>query len=346
MTSPTPESLDELLLDMRLDRVTDEQRAWLRAELDRDAALAARDRRVGRILSRLDRWSVSDTPPGLADRVLGFVRAQAPTDPMSLSPAGDAPRIPARSWFRFREIIAAAACVGLLVGVIIPGMARVRDRSRRALCAANLNALFMGTSAYQQAFADSLPYAGFVPGSMWLSTGESNRVYASNSRHLFQLLRGAFAPAPKTFICPSDARATPMLTTDVQGHDDFASSCNLSYASLNLAAAKPNLHPRPTLAYLSDTNPLFERARFRSGVDPDTTNSPAHGGHGQNVLALDGHVRWATSPIYGPRRDNLWLAGNIRKYTGCETPTNDEDAQLIPGYPACECANGSTTTRR
>ena len=72
-------------------------------------------------------------------------------------------------------------------------------------------------------------------------------------------------------------------------------------------------------------------------TSPDTTNSTAHGGRGQTVLTLDGSARWITSPIYGPERDNLWLAGDIRHYTGCETPTRDDDAQLIPGYPAGEC---------
>ena len=43
-----------------------------------------------------------------------------------------------------------------------------------------------------------------------------------------------------------------------------------------------------------------------------------------------------TTPIYGPKRDNLWAAGHIRRYTGTETRASDNDVQLVPGYPATD----------
>ncbi|GAG50778.1 unnamed protein product, partial [marine sediment metagenome] len=63
------------------------------------------------------------------------------------------------------------------------------------------------------------------------------------------------------------------------------------------------------------------------------TNSPVHKGKCQRVLILDGSVTRLTSPLYGPKRDNLWLAGTIRRYVGTEAPVSNEDAFLIPGFP-------------
>lgn len=327
---------EELLLDLHLDRVTEEQKRWLREELDRDEGLALRNQRLTRVLTPLDLWTVAGPPNDISERVLGFVRSESLN--ATPAPVERRARVPwGGSWFRFREVLAAAACVGLLVGVIIPGMSSVRDRSRRAMCAGNLSSLFAATSTYQETFAGVIPYAGFVPDSSWLVGGAADRTYASNSRHLYRLVSGSFGAKPSNFICPAEEGATPMAADEVQQNDDFASACNVSYASLNLAAASPNLRPNPRVAYLSDRNPLFERARFKTGVDPDTTNSPIHHGRGQSVLLLDGSVRWLTTPVYGPNNDNLWLVGDIRTYTGCEAPTREDDAQLIPGFPAREC---------
>jgi hypothetical protein len=73
--------------------------------------------------------------------------------------------------------------------------------------------------------------------------------------------------------------------------------------------------------------------RFDDQVDPDRTNSPAHGGRGQTVLTLDGSVRFADSPIYGDAKDNLWLVNDVRRYTGTELPRRQDDAFLVPGFP-------------
>ncbi len=127
-----------------------------------------------------------------------------------------------------------------------------------------------------------------------------------------------------------------MKTDDLSAHADFACSANMSYASLNLAGSIPNCRPGTPIAYVSDVNPLFVGARFNASVDPDTTNSPTHRGKGQTVLTIDGNVRWATRPVYGIKKDNLWMIGNIRRYTGIEAPTRGDDVQLVPGFPATD----------
>jgi hypothetical protein len=120
------------------------------------------------------------------------------------------------------------------------------------------------------------------------------------------------------------------------GQDDFGKACNISYATLNLAGPTLRLRPSRGVAYAGDPNPLFVNARFNAAVDADHTNSPAHRGKGQTVLTLDGSAAFVTSPICGPKRDNVWLVGNIRHYTGTETPASDDDAQLVQGYPTTD----------
>jgi hypothetical protein len=204
------------------------------------------------------------------------------------------------------------------------------------MCAGNLASIFRGLSAYQDAFGALLPFAGTYAGASWLPGGATDRPYASNSRHTYLLVKLNYGPSPADFICPANKTGVPMPGADFAAYNDFANIYNVSYDSLNLAGESPNLRPPASVAYIGDTNPLFVGIRFNESVDPDRTNSPAHRGRGQTVLTLDGSTRWMTTPIYGPKRDNLWLAGHIRRYTGVETRASDDDVQLVPGYPATD----------
>jgi hypothetical protein len=321
-------SMDDRILDAHLGRLGDEEAAqWDRALQD-NVALRARSARLERILQPLDHWSPGAAPGNLADRILSYVSRQA--EATASDKVEPARRLRWLGW-SLREPLAVAACIVLLFGVGVPAFSRMRDASQRALCAANLGSIFRGTAAYQEAFAGSLPFAGWLDGSSWLPVAAGDKPYLSNSRHVYLLLAGQFGPKATEFVCPSDRRGQAMCDRGT-GADDFPQACNVSYATLNLTGAR-HLRPARVVAYAGDPNPLFVGGRFNPVADPDRANSPAHRGRGQTVLTLDGSAAFTTSPICGPRRDNVWLAGNIRHYNGTEGPASDDDAQLVQGYP-------------
>lgn len=329
--NPTPE---DSLLDLHLDRLDAEARARLERELELDAGLRAKSDQLGRILQPLDAWTVGAEPQNLADRVLANLDKRVPSAASSKTepPARGGGRVwPFRS---LRDVIAVAACIGLLFGVVMPGISMMRDRSQRALCGNHLASIFRGTVTYQEMSAGSLPFAGRVTKASWLPGGSPDTPFASNGRHLYLLLKSYCGTKPDDFICPGGKKVEGMPVDRLASFDDFQRAGQFSYASLNMGGSAPNVRPTSRIAFVGDTNPLFANARFDPSIDPDRTNSPAHGGRGQTVLTLDGNTQWLTKPFYGPRHDNLWLAGNIRHYTGTEAPTSHEDAQLVPGYPA------------
>lgn len=323
---------EELLLDFHLERLTDEERSWIEAELSRDAALRGKSDRIGRVLQPLDHAGPGPASANLADNVLAYIaRAKDHLLPIPFqTDSGGRARAP---YLHMRELIAVAACILFLFGVAVPGASELRDRSQRTLCANNLSSIFQGVGAYQQAFGESLPYAGGPAGSSWLPGGEGGAPYASNSRHPYLLVKLGFVPKPKDFICPGGPDAEIMPGELVAEHDDFATSRNVSYASLSMAGASPNLRPPVAIAYMSDANPLFVGARFNEAVDPTRTNSPAHRGRGQTIVLLHGTVQFVRSPIYDSSRDNLWTIGGVRRYRGTELTTRNDDAFLVPGYP-------------
>ncbi|MBI4717674.1 MAG: hypothetical protein HY763_07720 [Planctomycetes bacterium] len=325
---------EELLLDWHLDRLDDAERARFASELARDPGLRAKSDRLAGLLRPLDAWATPPAPPMLVDKVLRAVEEAAAQRAFGFGPPTGsggyraAPRLP------LRELVAIAACVALLVGVGVPGLSALRAQSQNALCGNNLTAIFQGASAYQAGFGGSLPFAGHVPGGTWLASAAPDKPRASNSRHLFLVAKLNFGPKPQNFVCPGSKTGRPMPAAQLARYTDFAAPANITYDSLNLAGPNPNVRPRTPIAYVSDPNPLFFGGRFHESVDPTTTNSPAHHGKGQNVLMHDGQVTRMKTPIYGTARDNLWLAGDIRRYTGTETPAGDDDAFLVPGCPA------------
>ncbi len=330
-------SIEQLLLDWHLNRMDDSGAAWIEKELSQSADLQFKNDNLRRILEPLD--ALQAPPAGrLAENVLNFVRSasgenggtQAPERravPTS-APVDRGPRI--FPFVRFREMVAVAACFVVLVGISVPTMSELRGRAQRTACADNLSAIYRGLSAYQSSFGGALPYAGSANAAAWLpgSTGSS----ASNSRHAFLLAKLGFVSDDSDFVCGgSDVTPTEQRAVHASAAD-FASPANISYDTINLAGAGPNLRPSPTVAYIGDRNPLFLQARFNDLLDPDRTNSPSHRRKGQNVLTLSGAAQFVRSPIIGEAKDNLWLADGIRKYTGTETPAHADDSFLVPGF--------------
>ena len=323
---------EQLLLDFHLDQLDDEDRAWIEAELLRDGELRAKSDRLGEVLRPLDHWTVAASPANLADKILTSVERQSSTMSVMAATPAEAGYRP-RSSFTLSQFIAVAASIALLAMVGVPALSALRAKSQRAQCAGNLGSVFRGVSLYQQAFDGSLPFAGQVAGAAWLPGLSRDRPFASNSRHVYLVARLSYAK-PGDFICPSCKTATPMPADELANYHDFAACRNVSFASLNLSGANPTLRPRSQMPYMSDANPLFANARFDAGIDPSRANSSAHGRRaGQSVMFLDGSVRWMTSPMVGSKKDNVWLAGRIREYNGTETPTDADDAFLIPGFP-------------
>lgn len=325
-----PSSRADLLLEFHLGILDESQRAWIETELIRDADLRAQSDRLRSTLRPLDFATVPAAPAGLVDKVLEALHRLHAESPRTMR---------RRSWGRIRtgigpfvlrrDFLAAAASIALLASVAWPGMAALRDQSRQAACMNNLGSIFQGVRIYQATFADSLPYAGASPGG-WLERGDGGPV-ASNSRHLYLVAKLNYVPDPAQFVCPSMPGGAAMSKEQLARHDDFASARNVSYDALNQAGSRPNLRPAGNIAYVGDANPLFVGGTFHRGVDPYTTNSPAHRGRGQAVLLLDGSVNKLTSPVVD--RDNVWIAGDIREYTGTETPTDERDSFLVPGCP-------------
>ncbi|MBI5865472.1 MAG: hypothetical protein HZB38_13380 [Planctomycetes bacterium] len=234
-----------------------------------------------------------------------------------------------------REVLAVAAMIVLAVGVGVPGLLHMRERSQRTACAWNLGQIGRGMQAYANAFKDSLPFAGWSSVSSWRPTAEPGVAVVPNRRHIYPLVRAEFVPAA-AFVCPS-SESVAMPSDQVRNHDDFLESRNVSYASQNMAGVRPSVRLDSSVVVAADDNPLFadglpmiDFAAQRLGLsDPAQSNSRVHGGVGQNVLRLHGGSEWVISPNCGVDQDNIWTLEGVKRYTGREGPASANDTHLL-----------------
>lgn len=78
---------------------------------------------------------------------------------------------------------------------------------------------------------------------------------------------------------------------------------------------------------MGDDNPLFDNGRPLVGlgralglVDVSKANSAAHRGAGENVLTIDGRVKWVTTPQSGANGDNIWTLQDVERLHRARRP--------------------------
>ncbi|MCP4249244.1 MAG: hypothetical protein GY778_19545 [bacterium] len=325
---------DDLLLGYVLERCTDDEASRIVEALRTDADLAARHGRLAEMLEPLGTWTTPEPPPTMVSDILDAIGAPTTLkfEPAaSTLPPGSEADFGRSPILSLRELVALAACITIFVSVFVPALSTARFNSRRQMCANNLASMFRGTTSYATANAGMLPGTAWPEGGSWLTRPGQPRV--SNRRQVYLVLRMGYVATPKQLVCPDRRSAAPMDESQVAGCDDFPEAQNCSYDvqhTASLGTRRMTLLARTSMPFISDANPLFDGYRFHADVDPENANTNAHRRAGQNVLAFDGTVAWLESPILGPGGDNIWQAGNIRRYKGDEAPTSPNDVFLVP----------------
>ena len=339
MSSSPDSEFDPRLLDLHLGRLSERQRAEIEARIKRDPVLASQNEALAAMFQALDgvREAEPRLPQGLTEKISARVAAADPpprvvrpprTSTADFADLADTGVIRMRS---FRDIAAVAAMIVLAVGLGVPSMLHMRERGQRTLCTQNLANIGRGMQSYAMANNNSLPFAGWGANSSWRPTDEPGVKVLPNRRNAYLLLRDGRVYA-RVFVCPSSGDV-PMPDDQVRNRDDFLESRNLSYAYQNMAGVRPSLRDNPDLPVFGDDNPLFDNGwpLFETlGLsDPAKANSRAHGGAGQNILTLDGNVKWHTRPNVGINHDNIWTLDYVDEYTGREGPKSQTDSHLL-----------------
>lgn len=182
----------------------------------------------------------------------------------------------------------------LLISILLPSLARGREKAKRAVCAANQRGIAQACFVYANDHHEWFPHhdyeasesgrdhgvrwIGAMGSNEWLKISESSTKSPKRnhpSRSFFLLVTSGMC-SPKQFICPSTGDISDDLRNrgpDVGGRElaaaqpginrfDFRGYSYLSYGyQLPYGpSAQPNVHRDPRMALLADKGPYFAEA--------------------------------------------------------------------------------------
>ncbi len=238
---------------------------------------------------------------------------------------------------------------------------RSRETANRVKCASNLRQIGQALTLYQNDNDGTYPRTrasvGDSPVPTWGTGAASHDPFSETgpapndvSAALFLLLRTQDITA-EVFTCPSTNAEKDIF----DGKNPIERS-NFTDIKKNLSYSFQNVYPSPAcsaasidkgatqslateeIAIAADLSPgttstgcnVLAPSTSSSAKDMRQANSPDHDADGQNILYMDGHVAWESSPFVGVKRDNIYttrdgkvIASPVDYYDSILLPTND-----------------------
>ena len=242
-----------------------------------------------------------------------------------------------------REWVAVAASIMLMFWVMQPGLRQARNQSRQVAYLSQLQQAGQSLFTYAASNDGYLPHVNFQPGGVWWNVGERGEQNHSNTRKLYLLVRQNYAN-PDAFLCPgSDKKSPKKIPIDsqtLQKLRDFICRMHVNYSTRLSSQSVQQQIPRVSqVIIMTDQNPLFINIDCETPPEGGTvtldeslsqSNSPNHRQRGQNVLMLDGAVRFHASRFVGKEGDDIFTINRVERYQGNEMPQSSDDSFLAP----------------
>lgn len=249
-----------------------------------------------------------------------------------------------RFWKPVFELLATAAAIVLVAGILIPSFGAVRQRSRQILCANNLGRIGRAMAAFSNEHDGRISQAVIPSGSPWWKIGYQGPEIQSNTRHAWQLVKGGYVDG-HVFVCAGHTDGTPVRyeASEMAALDDFPSRRHISYSFVIMCDKNNTLTQRPRRIIVGDLNPLFQQVPFKPSVYRKLNEferilldeqlrqmmSANHRNCGQNVLFSDNSTEFIKTRVVNGDDDIFTIQG-VDAYTGKESPCNPDDIFLVP----------------
>ncbi len=117
--------------------------------------------------------------------------------------------------FTLVDVLVSIAVIGILIGLLMPGLSRINAHARRVVCSSNVRQIGLGLSMYASDYQGNLPPSTYLPVGSSASPpqpqemmelrleGMSVATVGGAWDGLGHLVRNDYLNAPKLFYCPS-----------------------------------------------------------------------------------------------------------------------------------------------
>jgi prepilin-type N-terminal cleavage/methylation domain-containing protein len=235
-------------------------------------------------------------------------------------PSQNAPHVKRRA-FTLVELLVVIGIIALLVGMLLPSLAKARQAAQRVECLSNLREVSTSFRMYAMANHDHVPL-GYRAG---MAKQFNSMIYSGTSKRfvLFGLLYTAGAmPKPQVFFCPAENDPRSLLATSLNPWPPAADP------NTNVAcgyACRPEVPLADDPATSDYTLPKLSKFKNKA-IFSDLTSVPARVDTrhrtGINALYGDGSATWidrkqfnddlkvctSLSATFDGNQDHIWLA--------------------------------------
>jgi prepilin-type N-terminal cleavage/methylation domain-containing protein/prepilin-type processing-associated H-X9-DG protein len=248
----------------------------------------------------------------------------------------DSGQRPFRKGFTLIELLVVIAIIAILAGMLLPALARAKERAQRTACISQLKQIGIGVIMYTSDAGDIMPQCYWPSGSNPWQTYEAYRVNPGSANitqgpyNLGLLFATRLIPDARIFYCPSNknaapdngwiydyyARSAPWPSTPAGSGDD---NIRTGYNYFPQALVKTSIAGAEVSKITYDSGGKNIAPMKQSAVDPgrsistdlvhSITASPHkdRGVAGINALFGDGHVRFQSAKANRPAFDEtLW----------------------------------------
>ena len=107
--------------------------------------------------------------------------------------------------FTLIELLVVIEIIAILIGILLPTLARARESAHRSACLSNLRQLGQAFNMYANAFHDHIPLGHISDEYQWdytLNFADSTKAFVT---HIGVLKDARLLESPKTYFCPSES---------------------------------------------------------------------------------------------------------------------------------------------
>ncbi len=196
--------------------------------------------------------------------------------------------------FTLIELLIVITIIGVLAGILLPALSRVRESGHRTHCTSNLRQIGLGLIMY---------------------SNENNETFPSDTTAMTALnkLYPDYVSERKAFKCPSDNLVIDVTNAGITAGDAFEKDeCSYGYDRTHTPTDDPGVAiagDRPT----NDNTNIPKDARSPNhGGTVNPAGNDDFEGDGQNLAYIDGHVEWVATQTAGwadtaGNRDNVYV---------------------------------------